>query len=166
VTDVTGEEAFDSRQEGGHHPQAEEHQTRCGGQEGRSHEEAQDHDREEVDAQEEHQARCGGQEGRGNEEAQDRREEGDAQAVDGPQVDSQVDRIEADLRAQARDEEEDDPSQVDQKEGRDVVTRSGILQLVRKGGDGPPSSFSHRLATVPERRVLVSSVAFARSASP
>jgi hypothetical protein len=113
VTDVTGEKAFGSREEGGRDPEAEEREAFRSGQEGRRHEEAKDHDGEEVDTQEEHQARRRGQEGRSDQEAQD----GGAE-VDGPQVDAQeVHCVEADLRPQACGEEEDHPSQDDQKEG-------------------------------------------------
>lgn len=117
MTDVTGEKAFDSRKEGGGNPEAEEREALRSGQEGRSDQEAEDHGgEEEVDhTQEEHKAGRSGQEGRGDQEAED----GGAE-VDGPQDDSQkeVDRVETDLRPQARGEEEDDASQDDQKEVR------------------------------------------------
>ena len=136
MTDVTGEKAFDSRKEGGGDPEAEEREALRRGQEGRSHEEAQDRDGEEVDTQEEHQARRRGQEGRSDQEAQD----GGAE-VDGPQVDTEkeVDRVEADLRPQTRGEEEDDASQDDEKEGRvagsfDWSGRGAIAPLPRSRG--------------------------------
>jgi hypothetical protein len=141
VTDVTGEKAFDSREEGGCDPEAEEHQARRRGQEGRSHEEAQDRDGEEVDTQEEHQARRRGQEGRSDQEAQDGGAEVDRPQVDSAQDDSQkeVDRVETDLRPQARGEEEDDASQDDEKEGRvagsfDWSGRGAIAPLPRSRG--------------------------------
>jgi hypothetical protein len=137
VTDVTGEKAFDSRKEGGGDPEAEEREALRRRQEGRSHEEAQDHDGEEVDTQEEHEAGRRGQEGRSDQEAQD---SGGAQG-DEPQVDTEkeVDRVEADLRPQARGEEEDDASQDDQKEGLiagsfDWSGRGAIAPLPRSRG--------------------------------
>jgi hypothetical protein len=136
VTDVTGEKAFDSRKEGGGDPEAEEREALHRGQEGRSHEEAQDHDGEEVDTQEEHEAGRRGQEGRSDQEAQDC-----GAQVDRPQDDSQkeVDRVETDLRPQTRGEEEDDASQDDQKEGRvagsfDWSGRGAIAPLPRSRG--------------------------------
>lgn len=136
MTDVTGEKAFDSRKEGGGDPEAEEREALRRGQEGRSHEEAQDHDGEEVDTQEEHEAGRRGQEGRSDQEAQD-----SGAQVDGPQDDSQkeVDRVETDLRPQARGEEEDDASQDDQKEVRvagsfDWSGRGAIAPLPRSRG--------------------------------
>jgi hypothetical protein len=136
VTDVTGEKAFDSREEGGGDPEAEEREALRRGQEGRSHEEAQDHDGEEVDTQEEHEAGRRGQEGRSDQEAQD-----SGAQVDRPQDDSQkeVDRVETDLRPQTRGEEEDDASQDDQKEGRvagsfDWSGRGAIAPLPRSRG--------------------------------
>lgn len=136
MTDVTGEKAFDSREEGGGDPEAEEREALRRGQEGRSHEEAQDHDGEEVDTQEEHEAGRRGQEGRSDQEAQD-----SGAQVDGPQDDSQkeVDRVETDLRPQTRGEEEDDASQDDQKEGRvagsfDWSGRGAIAPLPRSRG--------------------------------
>jgi hypothetical protein len=141
VTDVTGEKAFDSREEGGGDPEAEEREALRRGQEGRSHEEAQDHDGEEVDTQEEHEAGRRGQEGRSDQEAQD-----SGAQVDGPQVDStqddsqkEVDRVETDLRPQTRGEEEDDASQDDQKEDRvaesfDWSGRGAIAPLPRSRG--------------------------------
>lgn len=136
MTDVTGEKAFDSREEGGGDPEAEEREALRRGQEGRSHEEAQDHDGEEVDTQEEHEAGRRGQEGRSDQEAQD-----SGAQVDRPQDDSQkeVDRVETDLRPQTRGEEEDDASQDDQKEGRvagsfDWSGRGAIAPLPRSRG--------------------------------
>lgn len=136
MTDVTGEKAFDSREEGGGDPEAEEREALRRGQEGRSHEEAQDHDGEEVDTQEEHEAGRSGQEGRSDQEAQD-----SGAQVDGPQDDSQkeVDRVETDLRPQTRGEEEDDASQDDQEEGRvagsfDWSGRGAIAPLPRSRG--------------------------------
>lgn len=136
MTDVTGEKAFDSREEGGGDPEAEEREALRRGQEGRSHEEAQDHDGEEVDTQEEHEAGRSGQEGRSDQEAQD-----SGAQVDGPQDDSQkeVDRVETDLRPQTRGEEEDDASQDDQKEVRvagsfDWSGRGAIAPLPRSRG--------------------------------
>jgi hypothetical protein len=135
VTDVTGEKAFDSRKEGGGDPEAEEREALRSGQEGRSYQEAEDHGGEEEvdDTQEEHQARRSGQEGRSDQEAED----GGAE-VDGPQDNSQkeVDRVETDLRPQARGEEEDDASQDDQKEVRvagsfDWSGRGAIAPLPR-----------------------------------
>jgi hypothetical protein len=141
VTDVTGEKAFDSRKEGGGDPEAEEREALRRGQEGRSHEEAQDHDGEEVDTQEEHEAGRRGQEGRSDQEAQDSGAQVDRPQVDSPQDDSQkeVDRVETDLRPQARGEEEDDASQDDQKEVRvagsfDWSGRGAIAPLPRSCG--------------------------------
>jgi hypothetical protein len=81
VTHVTCEEAFDGRQEGGSYPETEEREALRRGQEGGSHQEAQDggaqeDDGPQDDAQEEPEALGRGQEGGSHQEAQDDQKEG------------------------------------------------------------------------------------------
>jgi hypothetical protein len=140
VTHVTGEEAFDSRQEGSGHAQAEEHEALRRGQEGCSHEEAQD-DGEEVDDQEVDDEEGSRQEGGSDPEAQerealDRGQEGRRHQE--AQVDTEeVDGDQADLCAEACGEAQDHPPQDDQKEGRGLDVGLGSFSWSGRGAIAP-----------------------------
>jgi hypothetical protein len=130
VTHVTGEEAFDSRQEGSGHAQAEEHEALCRGQEGRRNEEAEDDGEEVDDAQEEHEALCRGQEGGSHQEAQD----GGPQEDDGPQDDAQE---EHEARGRGQEGGSHQKAQDDQKEGRGFDVADGSFSWSGRGAIAP-----------------------------